>query len=110
MRGGASRDAELRNLMVDAVASGMFTALVGFSIWPMTVLCTVFNSACLSVGGPRFAARAFALFVASAALTGAANGFVFTPESTLLTSVICAASFLGYTAIFSLRPTWGPGG
>ncbi|WP_326539444.1 ATP-binding protein [Pseudorhodoferax sp.] len=103
VRGGASRVAELRNLMVDAVASGVFTALVGFSIWPMTVLCTGFNSACLSVGGPRFAAKAFALYVASAVLTGAANGFVFTPESTLLTSVICAVSFLGYTAIFSLR-------
>ena len=103
IRGGASREAELRNLMVDAAASGLFTALVGFAIWPMTVLATGFNSACLSVGGPRFALKAVALFVLSAALTGAANGFAFTPESTLLTSVICAVSFLGYTAIFSAR-------
>jgi signal transduction histidine kinase len=103
VRSSDSRAAELRNLMGDAVWSGVFAALTGFSIWPTIVLVTGFNSACLSVGGPRFALKAFALGLLSAAVFGALNGFRFTPESTVLTSLICALCLLGYTAIFSWR-------
>lgn len=101
-----SRDgkaAELRNLLADAALAGAFVALSGFSLWPSVVLVTGFNSACLSVGGARFALRALALCLLSAAVAGTFTGFRFTPDSTLITSLICALSFFGYTAIFSLR-------
>jgi signal transduction histidine kinase len=102
-RSSDSRAAELRNLIGDAVLSGAFSALSGFSIWPTMVLVTGFNSACLSVGGPRFALKAFGFGLLSAVLFAAVNGFRLTPESSVLTSVICAICLLGYTAIFSLR-------
>ena len=103
VRSSDSRAAELRNLLTDSALAGAFAALCGFSLWPSVVLATGANSACLSVGGPRFAFRAFALCVLSAAVFSAINGNQFTPESSLLTSIISAVSLLGYTAIFSLR-------
>ncbi|MEO6030929.1 MAG: histidine kinase dimerization/phospho-acceptor domain-containing protein [Burkholderiaceae bacterium] len=98
-----SKAAELRNLLADSVFAGAFAALSGFSLWPSVVLVTGINAASLSVGGGRFALRAFAVCVLSAAGVGAFTGFRFTPESTLVTSLICAASFFGYAVIFSLR-------
>jgi signal transduction histidine kinase len=98
-----TRSAELRNLLADATFSGSFVALSGFSLWPSVVLVIGFNSACLSVGGVAFAVRAIALCVASATLFGFLNGFRFTPESSLMTSALCAVSLIGYTVIFSLR-------
>lgn len=98
-----SRAAELRNLLTDAAFSGGFVALCGFSLWPSVVLVTGFNSACLSVGGIAFALRASVICAASAAVLGFINGYRFTPESSLVTSFLCAVSFLGYTAIFSYR-------
>ena len=103
VRSHDSRGAELRNLMADAALSGSFVALSGFSLWPSVVLVTGFNSACLSVGGVAFALRSFALCASSAAVFGFINGFRFTPESSLVTSILCAVSFIGYTVIFSLR-------
>jgi signal transduction histidine kinase len=103
VRSRDSRAAELRNLLGDAAFSGGFIALVGFSLWPSVVLLTGFNSACLSVGGVAFALRALALCAASAVVFGFVNGYRFTPDSSLLTSIICAVSFVGYTVIFSLR-------
>ncbi len=42
-------------------------------------------------------------FTPSPSLPEAFTGFRFTPDSTLVTSLICAASFFGYAVIFSLR-------
>lgn len=102
-RSSDTRSAELRNLLADAAFSGGFVALSGFSLWPSVVLVIGFNSACLSVGGAAFALRAIALCVAGAAFFGFINGFRFTPESSLVTSALCAISLIGYTVIFSLR-------
>ncbi len=103
VRARDSKAAELRNLLVDAVAAGAFSAWCGFSVWPTMVLVIGFNSACLSVGGARFALRALLACLLGAAVVGAATGFRFTPEASLVTAILCAASFLGYTSIFSLR-------
>ncbi len=101
-----SRDtkaAELRNLLGDSIFAGVFAALTGFSLWPSVMLATGINAASLSVGGARFALRGFAVCVLSGAAAGAFTGYRFTPDSTLVTSLICAASFFGYVVIFSLR-------
>ena len=98
-----TKAAELRNLLADAAFSGGFVALCGFSLWPSVVLVTGFNSACLSVGGIAFALRAFAICAASTAVFGFINAYRFTPDSSLVTSMLCAVSFLGYTVIFSYR-------
>ncbi|MEJ7928712.1 ATP-binding protein [Ramlibacter sp. AN1015] len=98
-----SKQAELRNLLIDSAVVGAFAAFSGFSLWPSVVLVTGINSASLSVGGAAFALRAFAVCLASAAVVSAAQGFRFTPEADLLTSVIGALSILAYTAIFSYR-------
>ena len=103
VRSRDTKAAELRNLLADAAFTGGFVALCGFSLWPSVVLLTGFNSACLSVGGIVFALRAFAIFAASAAVFGFINGYRFTPDSSLVTSMLCAVSFVGYTAIFSYR-------
>ncbi|MEO7242992.1 MAG: ATP-binding protein [Variovorax sp.] len=98
-----SRSAELRNLVIDSAFAGTLAALSGFSLWPSVVLVTGINAACLSVGGARFALRAFAVCALSAAFVGAFTGYRFSPNSTVVTSLICALSFLGYTVSFSLR-------
>jgi signal transduction histidine kinase len=101
-----SRDtkaAELRNLLLDSAFAGSFAALLGFSLWPSVVLLTGVNAASLSVGGAAFALRAFLVCVGSGLIVGALQGFRFTPDSTLTTSIICAVALLGYTSIFSLR-------
>jgi signal transduction histidine kinase len=98
-----SKAAELRNLLVDSAMAGAFAALCGFSLWPSVVLLTGSNSSSLSVGGGRFALRALAVCLLSAVVAGVFSGFRFTPDSTLITSIICAVSFFGYTVIFSLR-------
>ena len=103
VRSRDTKAAELRNLLADAAFTGGFVALCGFSLWPSVVLLTGFNSACLSVVGIAFAMRAFAIFAASAAVFGFINGYRFTPDSSLPTSILCAVSFVGYTAIFSYR-------
>ena len=103
VRSRDTKAAELRNLLADAAFTGGFVALCGFSLWPSVVLLTGFNSACLSVVGIAFALRAFAIFAASAAVFGFINGYRFTPDSSLITSILCAVSFVGYTAIFSYR-------
>ena len=103
VRSRDTKAAELRNLLADAAFTGGFVALCGFSLWPSVVLLTGFNSACLSVVGIAFAMRAFAIFAASAAVFGFINNYRFTPDSSLITSILCAVSFVGYTAIFSYR-------
>lgn len=103
VRSRNGKAAELRNLLADSAFAGTFAALSGFSLWPSVVLATGINSASLSVGGRRFAVRAFAVCILSAAVAGMFTGFRFTPDSTLITSLICAASFFGYAVIFSLR-------
>jgi signal transduction histidine kinase len=103
VRSRNSKAAELRNLLTDSVFAGSFAALMGFSLWPSVVLVTGINSASMSVGGAFFALRAFGVCLLSAAVVGAFTGFRFTPDSTLITSLICAVSFFGYAVIFSLR-------
>ncbi|HET6598374.1 MAG TPA: ATP-binding protein [Burkholderiaceae bacterium] len=103
MRSRDSKAAELRNLQADSIFAGVFAALTGFSLWPSVVLATGINAASLSVGGARFALGAFVVCVLSGAAAGAFTGYRFTPDSTLVTSLICAASFFGYVVIFSLR-------
>jgi signal transduction histidine kinase len=98
-----TKAAELRNLLGDSFFAGLFAALLGFSLWPSVVLITGINAASLSVGGGRFALRAFLVCLGTAAVAGIFTGFRFTPESTLVTSIICAMGFLAYTGIFSLR-------
>ncbi len=103
VRSRESKAAELRNLLTDSAFAGAFAALTGFSLWPSVVLVTGINAASLSVGGAYFAMRAFAVCVLGGVVVGASTGFRFTPDSTLATSLICAASFFGYVVIFSLR-------
>jgi len=56
--GRNSKNAELTNLLGDALIIGCWSALVAFSLWPTTMLVTSVNVAFLSVAGIRFSVMA----------------------------------------------------
>lgn len=88
--------AEISNLLLDSALGGVWIALMRFSIVPSALLLVMLAVDKISVGGWRLLARAFALQVAACALTAAANGFRFEPESSMR-SILLALPFLaGY--------------
>ena len=101
-----SRDtkrAELRNLMADYFIIGAWVPVMSFAFWPSIVGVYGIVAGSISVGGPRFALRGFALFFIGIFASTWLNGFHFRPESSLLTSTIGMAVILVYIVVFSVH-------
>ena len=98
-----SRQAEHRNLMVDALLFGALSGLVSFSLWPSTLMLSSGLLSILSLGGPPLAARGFAGWLAGALVASAANGFDVQLESPLRTSLLSVACFVPYLLMFGVH-------
>lgn len=98
-----SKQAELRNLLIDSALVGSLCALIGFGIFPSVMMMTAINTANLSVGGVRFAFSTLAVSVACAVLGGMVTGFVFLPESSLFTMVMTSIGIVLFTGIFGVQ-------
>lgn len=101
----ASQDpaaAEYANITVDAAQGGFWIAAMQFSLLPSTLLVTMLSISQISVGGPRLAARSFALLVLTCALTSTSLGFAFAPHSSMLNVVACAPFLFAYPAVMSI--------
>ncbi|HEY6893906.1 MAG TPA: diguanylate cyclase [Rhodanobacteraceae bacterium] len=85
--------AEVNNLLIDSAMGGVWIALMQFSIVPSALLVVMLAVDKISVGGWRLLGHAFALQVAACALTAAANGFAFEPESSMR-SILLSLPFL----------------
>ena len=100
--GRNSKNAELTNLLGDALIIGCWSAVAAFSLWPTTMLVTSVNVAFLSVAGIRFSVMALGVMTAGALGTGSLIGFRFEPGSSPLTVALCLVGFLLYTSTFGI--------
>ena len=99
--------AEINNLLVDSAMGGVWIALMRFNLMPSALLLVMLASDKISVGGWRLLGRAFMVQIAAGALTTAANGFGFQPESSTPELMFSLPFLIGYplaisTAMFAL--------
>ncbi len=82
-----SRDpyrAELRNLVIDSAAGGVWVALMGFNLLPSALIIALLSMDKLSAGGARLFVRAGAAQVGACVATLLAFGPELRPETTML--------------------------
>jgi signal transduction histidine kinase/CheY-like chemotaxis protein len=95
-----SRAAEFRNLLLDSFFVGCWTAALSFSLFPGAVMVAALNSANLSVGGLRQAAKGLLAILFGMVVVGLPLGFRVQPESDLATALFCIVGILVVTTIF----------
>jgi signal transduction histidine kinase/CheY-like chemotaxis protein len=95
-----TRSAEFRNLLIDSFFVGGWTAALSFSLFPGAVMIAALNSANLSVGGLRQAAKGLLAIVLGMVVVGFPLGFEVHPESSLPTALFCIVGILTVTTIF----------
>ena len=95
-----SRAAEFRNLLLDSFFVGCWTAALSFSLFPGAVMVAALNSANLSVGGLRQAAKGLLAILFGMVVVGLPLGFRVQPESDLPTALFCIVGILTVTTIF----------
>ncbi|MCM5571628.1 ATP-binding protein [Burkholderiaceae bacterium FT117] len=98
-----SKGAELRNLLIDSLMTGLVTALSGFSIWAGVTMFASVNATNLSVGGARHAVNGLGWSVVGMMLGALATGFSFEPESSMLTTSVSGIGVVLFTAVFGWR-------
>jgi signal transduction histidine kinase/CheY-like chemotaxis protein len=95
-----SRAAEFRNLLLDSFFVGCWTAALSFSLFPGAVMVAALNSANLSVGGLRQAAKGLLAILLGMVVVGLPLGFRVQAESDLPTALFCIVGILTVTTIF----------
>ncbi len=100
---GDSKRFELRNLQIDSLMLGTFSAVVGFDILATVTMFTAINAAHLSTGGARAALTGALWFALGAVLAGMGTGFVVHGDSSLLTTVLSLAGMTIFTTTFGIQ-------
>jgi PAS domain S-box-containing protein len=95
-----SKQAELRNLLVDSAATGFFLAISGFNLIVGIAAFSSINAAQFSLAGPRGAAKGALVFVFAMGVGGWLTGFELELQATALTTVVAFAGIIGFTTIF----------
>ncbi|HEU5249892.1 MAG TPA: ATP-binding protein [Thermoanaerobaculia bacterium] len=95
-----TRAAEFRNLLVDSLFVGGWTAALSFSLLPSIAMIAAVHSANLSVGGLRLAAKGLVATLLGILAVGVPLGFAFHPESSLPTALFCVVGILTVTTVF----------
>ena len=95
-----TRAAEFRNVLFDSFIVGAWAAAMSFSLFPGAVMVSALNSANLSVGGLRQAAKGLAAILLGMVVVGLPLGFRVQPESDLATALYCIVGILMVTTIF----------
>jgi len=93
-----SKQAEMRNLLADALLLGAWAAQMHFPLWTTCGLLlgpSLVNSA---HGGLKRLALALLLFAAGALIWASAVGFAFHPETDLVVSGLSALGIVGYAS------------
>jgi len=98
-----TKQAELRNLLVDSFIVGCWMAAMSFSLWPsVTMIATIMN-ANLSVGGFRFAGKGVLVLLAGVLVTGGFLGFHPVYASNIITTSLCIAATLIVASMFGIH-------
>ncbi|MDM0014413.1 ATP-binding protein [Variovorax sp. J22P168] len=98
-----SREAEHRNLLIDAACFGALSGLVSFALWPSAMMLGCGMLSILSLGGAPLARRGLAAWGAGALLGAAVNGFGVQFETSLRTSLFAVACFVPYLLMFGIH-------
>jgi signal transduction histidine kinase len=95
-----SKAAELRNLLGDCFALGLFVALSGFSPMLTIAFLTSINAASLSLGGVNLALRGLLMSATGALVAIAWLGFHPNLDANPLTNVLGSTAIIVFTSIF----------
>ncbi len=96
-----SKQAELRNLLIDSFSNGGWAPLMLFSPLPSSAAIFAVLAGSVSVGGPRFALKSLVPILAGMLVVGAATGFAVDPRVSLLTTALVMFSLLIFILVFS---------
>ncbi len=98
-----SKQAELRNLLFDALIVGAWSMLMGFSAWIAACFLVAITTANMSVGGLRLALMTIGSFVAGLLLAALVVGFRWRPEASGLTQGFSLLGLTFFNLMFSLQ-------
>ncbi len=97
------RRAEHWNLRVDSLLAGLWSGLIGFALWPTTVLMAIYNMVNLSLGGLRFGLQG-AVAIATGAVTGfLLQGMRVEPHAGAITVGLSVALLIYFPSLFGLQ-------
>jgi signal transduction histidine kinase len=98
-----TKQAELRNLLLDSFIVGCWMAAMSFSLWPSVTMAATIMNGNLSVGGFRFASKGVLAILAGVLATGAFLGFHPVFASNIVTTSLCIAATLIVTSMFGVH-------
>jgi len=107
LRMADTKRAEQRNLALDSLALGFWSAAVSFYPAVVIVLFVAINTANLSTGGVAGAVRGALMFAAGALLGGWVFGFEVDLDLSVWASVVSAVGLLTFTALLGIQSNAG---
>ncbi|BDI06390.1 ATP-binding protein [Sphaerotilus microaerophilus] len=103
---GRSRDskqAELRNLLLDTVFVGAWVASMHFNLWPSVMVMTAINLAVIAVGGLRLLLRGYVGFAVGLAAGVWASGFAVQLDTPLWPMVASVVGIFLTTSVWAFQ-------
>lgn len=94
-----SREAEIRNMLIDSFILGVWMNLVSFRLWPAAGIIVISCMNNMATDGFRLFFRGLILTIAGAIFAGLFTGFDYVIESSLLTSLISLSAIFVQTLL-----------
>jgi signal transduction histidine kinase len=98
-----TKQAELRNLVVDSFIVGCWIAAMSFSLWPTVAMVAVMMNGTLAVGGWKLAGKGAVALLVGILATGAALGFHALFASDTVTTALSIAGLLIMTGMYGIH-------
>ncbi len=98
-----TKQAELRNLLLDSFIVGCWIAAMSFSLWPTVAMVATMMNGNLAVGGFRFAAKGVLGIVAGVLAAGALLGFQPVFASGILTTFLSVVGLFVMVSMFGIH-------
>jgi diguanylate cyclase len=95
------RRSELRNLVVDSMAGGMWVAVMQFNLLPSALLVVMLSADKVGVGGWKFLLRTASAQLVTCAATWALLGFPFDPRTSMFDILLCLPFMASYPMALS---------
>ena len=102
-RASDTKQAELRNLLVDSFIVGCWIAAMSFSLWPTVAMIATMMNGNLAVGGLRFAAKGVLGIVVGVLAAGAFLGFHPVFASDIVTTFLSIGGLFLMTSMFGIH-------
>lgn len=99
LRSAHPRQAEVKNMLLDAVCFGAWAAVLGFPLWISFILFVGASVNLLVFRSWRGWLEAMAALFCGVLLVGLARPLVFQPDTQMLTTVLCMVTLMGFLAV-----------